>query len=406
MNDGELDDGAETLEITLEPGEYHVSLELALTSGSYSEVHFDATFIEWDDVNGSLEGAHLDPVALEANIEEEVSLSLHPLWQLLETMGPDVYVGARESEIVHRLGPDGEENTDGWPLEWPSEIWSLDHDGDDSLYLAGDGDVARINAADSDDWFWNNDTMGLVNNLALDAEGNAYATRDTANDMQKIDPDSGAAEEWGGGNFRGVTVDPDGYAFGGTYDDGQGDDGAVHQINPDGIVEWNTETFHTGHIRDLEVDSAGHIYTASEDFFAKKIDVAVAGHSTDPPDPADDLVGEFDAGAELHDIAVGPEGAVYLAADDGTVHRLDSSMSPVEFGEWPFDNHASTVHSVAVDRYGFVYSGDADGVVHKIAPDGSPVTSGDWPFVHPGEARIWGLVTSQGRYPIHWQENE
>ena len=194
-----------------------------------------------------------------------------------------IYVGSSGSKI-RKITPDGNEiTTGGWPYGEQYQINCIAIDNKDNIYFGTYKKLKKIDTDGNELWLHEESGNTYFNSIVIDTDGYLYTA--FSNEVKKIDP-SGNKVTSGGWPFTG----------------------------------------HTGVINELSIDSAGYIYTASE---------------------------------------------------DNTVKKIDPSGNEVTSGGWPFVRHQysiydpSRIHSVSVDNTtGYVYSSGNKGDVKKIDING------------------------------------
>jgi len=142
--------------------------------------------------------------------------------------------------------------------------------------------------------------------------------------------------------------------------------GSVHLIrehNGEPAVVWQWDSGSDEIVREVLWDHSGALYVASEDHTLYKL------RETDSGEPT--VVWRYDAGNMIFGASVTPDGSIYLAVNDGTVHCLRAVGGEPQ-QQWVYQQ-TSYEGTAPDDEYFW------DGLVHQVAarpdPDSTAVYS-------------------------------
>lgn len=119
---------------------------------------------------------------------------------------------------------------------------------------------------------------------------------------------------------------------------------------------------HDSYIYSLTADDAGRIYVGEDDGQVTKRDVTSGGAVSWTAQTNQSSY------SPVYDVAVGPDGDVYVALGDDTVRKMDASDGTTL---WTYSGHRDAVRGVATDSNRNVYTASDDGTIHKLNSRGN-----------------------------------
>ena len=355
---GGADGPVATLEVELTSGRYHIQATVEPEDAEDDELYVAASYLDWDDPEGSLDGDRLPAVELAVGEAVAVSLELTEAGELT-----------------------------GAPVEDPPEpgtkIWSFQAGDrisgsspaiaeDGTIYFGSHGDDNRVYALDSDGnqkwtfhigrWIDSTPAIGADGTVYIQGRHNDYGH------LYALDPEDGS-EIWRfdalttGSTDQSPAIGADGTIYASLAGEDWSTD-AIYAVNPDdGSELWRFEA--DGSLSSPAIAEDGTIYVGSWDEHLYALD----------PDPEctvcrwqdEEYIWSFDAGEPVNDdVSIGPDGTVYAAgSSDNTLFAVSPEG---EYG-WEVDFAG---RSVGIGEDGTLYLWPAGtGGIRAVRPDGT-----------------------------------